>query len=65
MELVKECFPTGKFRKVDTPFKTESTYEKEIMSETPLKGNSLSKEWIEYNEKIDTLLDGYRNFYYD
>ena len=28
MELVNEWLPTGKFRKVDTPFRTESTYEK-------------------------------------
>ena len=28
MELVNEWFPTGKFIKVDTPFRTDSTYEK-------------------------------------
>ena len=28
MELVNECSPTGKFRKVDTPFRKEYTYEK-------------------------------------
>ena len=27
-ELVKEWFPTGKFRKFGTPFSTDSTYEK-------------------------------------
>ena len=38
-ELVNEQFPTGKFRKVDTPFWTDSTYEKEIMAELPLIEN--------------------------
>ena len=28
MELVNECFPIGKFRKVDTPFRTYYAYEK-------------------------------------
>ena len=26
MELVNEWFPTGKFRKVDTPFRTDSKH---------------------------------------
>ena len=30
MELVNEWFPTGKFRNVDTPFRTDSSYEKEL-----------------------------------
>ena len=28
IELVNECFPTGIFRKVDTPYRTYSAYEK-------------------------------------
>ena len=28
MELFNEWFPTGKFRNVDTPFRTDSSYEK-------------------------------------
>ena len=36
VELVNEWFSTGKFRKVDTPVSTESTYEKELMSALPL-----------------------------
>ena len=28
MELVNEWFPTGTFRNVDTPFQTDSSYEK-------------------------------------
>ena len=27
MELVNDWFPNGKFRKVDTPFRTDYTYE--------------------------------------
>ena len=32
MEIVNEWFPTGKFRKVDTPFMTDSSYGKDIMA---------------------------------
>ena len=46
MELVNEWFPTEKFIKVDTNFRTESTYEKELMDEIPLTGNALHKEYI-------------------
>ena len=42
-ELVNEWFLNGKFRKVDTPFWTDSTYEKEIMAELPLIENSPCK----------------------
>ena len=28
MELLNECFPTGNFRNVNTPFRTDSSYEK-------------------------------------
>ena len=46
MELVNECFPTGKFIKVDTPLRTYSTYEKEMMATLPLTGNTLHKAEI-------------------
>ena len=49
MELVNEWFPAGKFRKVDTPFRKYSTYEKEIMSALPLKVNTLCKTEMEYH----------------
>ena len=32
MELVNEWFPNGKFRNVDTPFRTDSSYEKELLA---------------------------------
>ena len=35
MKLVDEWFQTGKFRKIDTPFRTDSTYEKELMTAFP------------------------------
>ena len=41
MELVNEWFPTGKFRNVDTPFWTDSSYEKELLSALPLTGHAL------------------------
>ena len=31
-ELVNKWFQTGKFRKVDTPLRTDSTYETELMA---------------------------------
>ena len=43
MELVNEWFPTGIFRKFDTPFWTESTYVKEIMAAISLTVNYLNK----------------------
>ena len=49
MELVNEWFPTGKFRKVYTPFRVDSTYEKELLDEIPLTGNVLHKEEMEYH----------------
>ena len=52
MELVNEWFPTGKFRKFDTPFRTESTYEKEPMDALPLTGNDLHKANMEYHGKF-------------
>ena len=36
MELVNEWSPTGKFRKVDTHFRTEYAYEKELLAALPL-----------------------------
>ena len=52
MELVNEWFPTGKFRKSDTPFRTDSAYEKEKMSVIPLTGNTLRKGEMEYHGKF-------------
>ena len=49
MELVREWLQTRKFRSVDTHFLKESTYEKGIMSELPLTGNTLCKAEIEYH----------------
>ena len=44
MELVNECFPDGKCINVYTPFRTDSTYKKELMTALPLTGNALHKE---------------------
>ena len=43
MELINECFPDGKFRKVHTYFRIDSKYEKELVHALPLTGNSLCK----------------------
>ena len=52
MELVNEWFPTGKFRKVYTPFRTYSIYEDKLMAALPLTGNSLIKSEMEYRGKF-------------
>ena len=52
MELVNEWLPTGKFIKVDTPFRTDSTYEKEIMSALSLTWHALRKSEMEYYGKF-------------
>ena len=41
MELVNEWSPSGNFRKVNTPFRTESAHEKELMSAFTLTGHAL------------------------
>ena len=43
MKLINEWFPTGKFIKVDTNFRIESTYKKDIMYVLPLTVNVLCK----------------------
>ena len=48
MKLVNEWFPTGKFRNFDTPFWTESSYEKELLAALPLTGHALHKAEMEY-----------------
>ena len=52
MELVNKWFPTGKFRKVDTPFRTDSAYEKELMAALPLTGHALNKAEMDYHGKF-------------
>ena len=56
MELVNECLPTGNFRKVYTPFSTNSKYEKELMAALPLIGHALNKEEMEYHGKFGRTL---------
>ena len=56
MELVNEWFPTGKFRNVDTSFRTDSSYEKELLDALPLTGHALQKAEMEYHGKcVHTL----------
>ena len=46
MELVNEWFPTGKLRKVNTPFWTHSSYGKEILAALTLPGNAfITRKW--------------------
>ena len=52
MELVNEWLPTGKFRKVDTPFCTDYTYENELMAVVTSIGNNPHMEKMEYPGKL-------------
>ena len=52
MKLVNEWFPTGKFRNVDTPFWTESSYEKEWLAALQLTGHALHEAEMEYHGKF-------------
>ena len=56
MELGNEWFPTGKFRNVDTPFRTDSSYEKELLAAPPLTGRALQKSEMEYHGKFGHTL---------
>ena len=55
-EPINEGFPDGKFRKVDTNFRTDSTYEKEIMNALPLTKNTLHKSEMKYHGKYGHIL---------
>ena len=52
MELVNEWLPTVKFRKFDTPFQTDSAYEKELLAAIPLTGYAINKAETEYHGKF-------------
>ena len=56
MKLVNQWFPTGKFRNFDTPFGTESSYEKEVLSALPLTGHALHNAELEYHGKFGHTL---------
>ena len=56
MGLVNEWFPTGKFRNIDTPFRADSSYEKELFSALPLIGHTLHKAEMEYHGKVGHTL---------
>ena len=62
MELVNEWLPTVKYRKVDTTFSTDSTYENELMAALPLAGNpSIRQKW-NVIVNLNILLEGYSTF---
>ena len=52
MKLLNEWYPTGTFRKVVTPFWTDSTCEKILMAAVPIKDISLPNTEIEYNDNF-------------
>ena len=56
MELVNEWFPTGNFRNVDTPFRTDYSHEKELLAALPLTAHFLQKAEMEYHGKFGHTL---------
>ena len=52
MQLVNEWFPTRKCINIDTPFRTDSSYEKGLLAALPLTGHALQKEEMEYHGKF-------------
>ena len=52
MELINEWLPSGKFRKFDIPFKTDSTNETKLIAALPLTGNALQKAEMKYHGKV-------------
>ena len=56
MDLVDELFPTRKSRKVDTPFQTDSKFEKELIAGVSLVGNVLHKLEMECHGKFGHTL---------
>ena len=64
MELLNEWFPTGKFRKVDTPFRTDYTYERDIMAELTLTGNDLNKSEMEHHGKLGHTIGQIQHIYF-
>ena len=56
MELVNEWLPTGKFINVDTPFRTDYSYEKELLAALPLTRHALHKAEMEYHRKFGHTL---------
>ena len=64
MELVNEWFPTGKFEKVETPFRTDSKYEKELMAELTLAVNAIHKSETEYHGKFGHTLGNIKHIYH-
>ena len=52
MERVNAWFTTGKFWNVDTPFGTDSAYEKWLMAALLLTGHALHKAEMEYYGKF-------------
>ena len=61
MELVKEWFPTGKFKNIDTPFWTDSSYEKELLAALTLTGHTLHKSEMKYHEMFGHKLGRIQN----
>ena len=56
MELVNEWFPTGEFRNLHTTFRTDSSYEKELLAALPLTRHALHKAEMEYHGKFGHTL---------
>ena len=59
MELVNEWLPTGKFRNINTPFKEDYIYKKELTDALPLTRNTLHNKKWNTMEDLDIIMEGY------
>ena len=53
---MNEWYPTGKFIRVDTYFRTDFAYKKELMAALPLTGHASLNTEMEYNGKFGHTL---------
>ena len=64
MELVNEWLPTEKFRNYDTPFRTDSAYEKELLAALLLTEHALNKQGMEYHGKFGHTLGRIQHIFF-
>ena len=57
MVLVNDWFPAEKIRRVDTTFRTDATYEKELLAAFTLTGNALQKSEMGYHGKLGHTME--------
>ena len=55
--------PNWKFRNVDTPFRTDSSYERKLLAALPLTEHAIQKAEMEYHGKFGHTLGRIQHIY--